>query len=38
MATTIQSTSLDFASIKSNLKTFLKSKSEFADYDFEQYQ
>ena len=35
MATTIQSTSLDFASIKSNLKTFLKSKSEFADYDFE---
>tara|TARA_A100001201_G_scaffold131080_1_gene117108 strand:- start:3226 stop:5064 length:1839 start_codon:yes stop_codon:yes gene_type:complete len=35
MATTIKSTALDFESIKSNLKTFLKSKSEFTDYDFE---
>lgn len=35
MATTINSTALDFNSIKTNLKTFIKSKSEFADYDFE---
>ena len=35
MATTIKSTALDFESIKSNLKTFFKSKSEFSDYDFE---
>ena len=35
MATTIKSTALDFNTIKSNLKTFLKSKSEFSSYDFE---
>jgi hypothetical protein len=35
MATTIKSTALDFESIKNNLKTFFKSKSEFSDYDFE---
>jgi len=35
MATTINSTSLDFGSIKSNLKTYLQNTSEFADYDFE---
>ena len=35
MATTIKSTALDFETIKSNLKTFFKSKSEFSDYDFE---
>ena len=35
MATTINSTALDFNAIKTNLKTFFKSKSEFADYDFE---
>tara|TARA_Y100000361_G_scaffold37487_1_gene32104 strand:- start:14519 stop:16720 length:2202 start_codon:yes stop_codon:yes gene_type:complete len=28
-------TELDFASIKSNLKNFLKDQSEFSDYDFE---
>jgi len=35
MATTIKSTGLDFESIKSNLKTFLASKEEFTDYNFE---
>lgn len=35
MATTIKSTALDFDNIKSNLKTFLASKNEFTDYDFE---
>ena len=35
MATTIKSTALDFASIKSNLKTFLAQKEEFTDYNFE---
>ena len=35
MATTIQSTALDFNSIKNNLKTYLQRQSEFADYDFE---
>tara|TARA_Y100000385_G_scaffold87444_2_gene90042 strand:- start:1485 stop:3314 length:1830 start_codon:yes stop_codon:yes gene_type:complete len=35
MATSIKSTQLDFDTIKSSLKEFLKSKSEFADYDFE---
>lgn len=35
MATTINSTALDFTNIKANLKTHLKNKSEFADYDFE---
>lgn len=34
MTTTINSTSLDFESIKNNLKTFLKQKDEFKDYDF----
>lgn len=33
--TTIKSTSLDFNAIKNNLKTFLASKEEFADYNFE---
>ncbi len=31
----IRSSDLDFNTIKENLKTFLQSKSEFADYDFE---
>lgn len=35
MATTINSSALDFNSIKNNLKTYLKRQSEFADYDFE---
>ena len=35
MATTIQSTALDFNNIKNNLKTYLQRQSEFADYDFE---
>jgi len=35
MSTIIQSSDLDFDSIKENLKTHLKSKSEFADYNFE---
>ena len=35
MATTIQSTALDFNSIKNNLKTFLSAQDEFADYNFE---
>ena len=35
MATSIKSTQLDFDTIKASLKEFLKSKSEFADYDFE---
>ena len=35
MATTINSTNLDFNNIKSALKTFLKQQSEFSDYDFE---
>lgn len=35
MATTIQSTALDFNNIKNNLKVYLKRQSEFADYDFE---
>ena len=35
MATTIKSTELDFDTIKTRLKDFLKSKSEFADYNFE---
>jgi len=35
MATTINSTSLDFSNIKASLKTYLKQQSEFADYDFE---
>lgn len=32
---TIQSTDLDFDTIKTNLKTYLQAQSEFADYDFE---
>lgn len=35
MATTINSTSLDFNNIKSALKTYLQQQSEFSDYDFE---
>ena len=35
MATTIRSTSLDFDTIKNNLKTFLAAQNEFADYNFE---
>lgn len=35
MATTIQSTSLDFDAIKNNLKTYLAQQDEFADYNFE---
>lgn len=35
MATNITSTQLDFDTIKSSLKTYLKAKSEFSDYDFE---
>jgi hypothetical protein len=31
----INTTELDFDAIKSNLKTFLKGQSQFADYDFE---
>jgi len=33
--TTIQSTDLEFNTIKSRLKTYLQQQSEFADYDFE---
>jgi hypothetical protein len=32
---TIQSSDLDFNTIKTNLKTYLQAQSEFADYDFE---
>lgn len=32
---TIQSTDLDFDTIKTSLKTYLQAQSEFADYDFE---
>lgn len=35
MATTIQSSELDFDTLKANLKTYLQAQSEFADYDFE---
>ena len=35
MATTIKSTALDFANIKTNLKTYLQNSTEFADYNFE---
>jgi len=35
MATNITSTQLDFNNIKTSLKTYFKSKSEFTDYDFE---
>src|SRR6056300_687487 len=35
MATTIKSTQLDFDTIKSKLKDYLKQQTEFADYDFE---
>ena len=31
----IESTQLDFAQIKSNLKTYLAAQSEFSDFDFE---
>jgi len=33
--TTIQSTDLEFNTIKSRLKTYLQQQTEFADYDFE---
>lgn len=35
MADRLQITDLDFDSIKTNLKSFLKQQSEFTDYDFE---
>ena len=35
MATTIQSTALDFDNIKNNLKTYLANQTEFTDYNFE---
>jgi len=35
MATNITSTQLDFETIKSSLKTYLKAKPEFTDYDFD---
>tara|TARA_A100001201_G_C4092419_1_gene202564 strand:+ start:335 stop:2335 length:2001 start_codon:yes stop_codon:yes gene_type:complete len=35
MATTINSTALDFNNIKSNLKTYLANQEEFKDYNFE---
>ena len=35
MATTIKSTELDFDTIKTRLKDYLKAQSEFSDYDFE---
>ena len=35
MATTIQSTALDFDNIKNNLKTYLANQTEFSDYNFE---
>jgi hypothetical protein len=35
MATNIQSTQLDFATIKNSLKTYLAQQSEFSDYNFE---
>ena len=35
MATTINSTALDFNSIKNNLKTYLANRDEFKDYNFE---
>ena len=35
MATTINSTALDFTNIKANLKKYLESQTEFADYNFE---
>jgi hypothetical protein len=35
MATNIQSTQLDFATIKNSLKTYLSQQTEFTDYNFE---
>jgi len=35
MATTIQSSALDFNNIKNELKVYLEQKEEFTDYDFE---
>jgi hypothetical protein len=35
MATTIKSTDLDFDTVKTRLKDYLKAKPEFADYNFE---
>jgi hypothetical protein len=37
MATNIQSTQLDFATIKNSLKTYLSQQTEFADYNFEAW-
>ena len=35
MATTVKSTDLDFQNIKAGLKNYLRSQTEFADYDFD---
>ena len=35
MATNLNVTELDFDQIKSNLKNYLKTQSEFSSYDFE---
>ena len=35
MASTIQSSDLDFNNIKANLTAYFRQQSEFADYDFE---
>ena len=35
MSTAIKSSDLDFDQIKSSLKSYFQSQSEFADYDFE---
>lgn len=35
MATTVKSTDLDFQNIKAGLKNYLRSRTEFADYDFD---
>ena len=31
----LSTSELDFSAIKSNLKTYLKNQTQFADYDFE---
>ena len=35
MTTTIKSSQLDFDTIKTSLKDYLKAKNEFSDYNFE---
>jgi hypothetical protein len=35
MATTLNTTELDFKKIKDNLKSYFKNSSDFTDYDFE---